>query len=275
MTSLGFESCTKDAHFVQGSITDEDALSKCFSLKPDYVVHMAALFANQNSVDHPLDDLEVNGEGTLKVLQYSEAYGVQKLLYTSSSCVYGNGSDMKEEQHEYFPDTPYAITKLLGERYCGFWASHHNLNIATVRLFNTYGPGEFPGKYRNVIPNFIQLAIKGKPLTITGTGEETRDFTFVDDTVEGIHRVLFDTPPNAMYNIATGYGTSIQTIAELVNAAAGNSGGINYLPRRQWDHVKDRKGNISKISGELGFEAKTDIENGIEQTYRWIAKSLT
>ena len=78
-----------------------------------------------------------------------------------------------------------------------------------------------------------------------------------------------------MYNIATGRGTSIQRIAELVNAAAGNAGGINFLPRRQWDHVKDRKGNISKISAELGFEAKTDIENGIEQTYEWIAKSLT
>ena len=87
---LALRSCIQKCSFYAGSITNEDTLSECF-LKPDYVVHMAALFANQNSVDHPLDDLKVNGESTVKVLQYSKAYGVQKLLYTSS-CVYGNGS---------------------------------------------------------------------------------------------------------------------------------------------------------------------------------------
>ena len=264
-----------EANFINGSVSDSSILEKAFSFRPEYVLHLAALFANQNSVDHPIKDLNVNGLGTLNILEFCHDYKVKKLVYTSSSCVYGDGQLMLENEASFYPDTPYAITKLLGERYCSFWASYHNLDVAIVRLFNTYGPGELPGLYRNVIPNFINLAFKGEALTITGTGEETRDFTYVDDTVDGIKAVLFnDTKPGEVFNIATGYQTSINEIANLINQFTGNNAGVVYKPRRSWDHVGNRRGSVDKIKNELGFMPKTSVETGIQHTCAWIKKKL-
>lgn len=264
----------KGATFIEGSVVDDDALLKAFEHKPDYVMHLAALFANQNSVDHPENDLSVNGLGTMKVYEFSKRFDVRKVLYVSSSCVYGNRKMMDESDEVFYPDTPYAITKLLGERYARFWAHHHNLNIAIVRLFNTYGPGEFPGPYRNVIPNFIQLALSGEPLSITGTGLETRDFTYVDDTVRGMCMVLFgETVSGDVFNIATGIKTSIIEVAETINSYIGNTAGVIYKPRRDWDSVTDRQACVDKISSLLGFEAELDLKIGIQRTCDWVSSA--
>ena len=149
------------AVFFQGSILNEELLEEVFqNAKIDYVLHLAALFANQNSVDHPTLDLSVNGLGTLNILEKSLKYGVQKVVYTSSSCVYGNDPIMNEDKPlNGILDTPYAITKLLGEQYCKFFSKCNGLNTVIVRLFNCYGPGEIPGKYRNAIPNFFSTAL--------------------------------------------------------------------------------------------------------------------
>lgn len=259
------------ATFVQGSVVDEKALLSAFSLRPEYVMHLAALFANQNSVDHPLQDLSVNGFGTIKLFEFCKRFDIRKVLYVSSSCVYGGQVRMDESDEKFYPDTPYAITKLLGERYAGFWARQHNLNIAIVRLFNTYGPGEFPGRYRNVIPNFIRSALNGDQLTILGTGEETRDFTYVADTVRGMCMVLFgDTVPADVFNIGTGKKTRIIDLAVTINAYVGNNAGVIYQPRRNWDAVINRQACVNKISTLLGFEAAIDLTAGIHLTCDWI-----
>lgn len=270
--SSGHKALVNDqAILVEGSVVDDAALSKSFELGPEYVMHLAALFANQNSVDHPDKDLEVNGLGTMKVFQWSKRFDVRKVLYVSSSCVYGNRKRMDEGNECFYPDTPYAISKLLGERYAKFWAHHHHMNIAMVRLFNTYGPGEFPGQYRNVIPNFVRLALRGEPLPITGTGEETRDFTYVDDTVRGICVVLFgDTLPGDVFNIATGQKTRIIDVAKIINNYLGNAAGIIYKPRRDWDSVVDRQACVEKINLQLGFRANADLITGIQRTCDWI-----
>ena len=261
----------KRAKLIVGSIIDEEKLKECFDCKPDFVFHLAAFFANQNSVDHPSLDLEVNGMGIIKILEYSQRAKVKKFIYTSSSCVYGNGNLMHEEDKTFTPDTPYAITKLLGERYCTFWAKHHGLNVNIVRLFNTYGPGEFPGKYRNVIPNFIKLAYEGKPLPITGTGNETRDFTFVEDTVRGLCEVLFgETNTGEIFNIATGEQTSINTTATIINNYTKNNAGIEYYSRRNWDHVMQRCASVNKAKDIVGFHSKAHLEEGIVATCEWI-----
>lgn len=264
------------ATLIEGSVVDDAALAKCFEFKPQYVMHLAALFANQNSVDHPDKDLEVNGLGTMKVFQWGKRFDVRKTLYVSSSCVYGNREQMDESDETFYPDTPYAISKLLGERYAKFWAHHHNMNIVMVRLFNTYGPGEFPGQYRNVIPNFIGLALRGEPLTITGTGSETRDFTFVDDTVRGIGMVLFgDTLPGEVFNIATGRKTRIIDVAEAINNYLGNTAGVVYKPRRDWDSVLNRQACVEKIRSRLGFKASADLVAGIQSTCDWIRMNIS
>src|SRR3990170_3102888 len=177
--------------FVEGDIRDEVKLKRVFFEKPEYVFHLAAFFANQNSVNYPEIDLDVNGMGTLRLLEYSLFTGVKRLIYASSGCsIYGSSTPLplREEFMSMNLSSPYQITKMLGELYCNFFKNHHGLKVVKARFFNSYGPGEVPGQYRNVIPNFIYWAVKGEALPITGTGEETRDFTYVGDIVDGLMR---------------------------------------------------------------------------------------
>ncbi len=177
--------------FVEGSILDEVELKRMFFEGPDLVFHLAALFANQNSIDHPETDLMVNGLGTLRLLQYSQLAGVKRFIYASSGCsIYGSSAPMPltEEFMSLHLSSPYQITKMVGELYCNFFAHHYNFPTVKARFFNSYGSREVPGQYRNVIPNFIYLAMQGQPLSITGTAEETRDFLCVGDIVDGLRR---------------------------------------------------------------------------------------
>jgi UDP-glucose 4-epimerase len=167
--------------FIKGSILDEERMKRAFSYKPHYVFHLAAHFANQNSVDHPETDLLVNALGTLKTLEYANLVNVERFVFASSGCsVYGSQAPLplKEDFVSLHLDTPYQINKLVGELYCNYFYDYYKLPVAIARYFNVYGPGEVPGRYRNVIPNFFWWAMHGQPLPITGTGEETRDFTF-------------------------------------------------------------------------------------------------
>src|SRR4030067_883037 len=168
--------------FVEGDILDEVKLKRVFCERPRIVYHLAAFFANQNSVDHPETDLDVNGLGTLRLLEYSLFTGVKRFIFASSGCsIYGSSAPLplREEFMSLNLSTPYQITKMLGELYCNFFYNHYGLPVVKTRFFNSYGPGEMPGQYRNVIPNFIYWALRGEPLPITGSGEETRDITSV------------------------------------------------------------------------------------------------
>lgn len=264
----------EEVEFVEGSVSDDEHLRQCFDTKPDYVIHMAALFANQNSVDHPQDDLTVNGIGTLKILEWCVSSNVKKLLYCSSSCVYGSQKLLHEGITALETHTPYAMTKLLGERYCWFWAETHGFDTVAVRLFNNYGPNEYPGKYRNVIPNFFALAMAGKPLPITGSGEETRDFTFVSDTVEGILGALFgNTEPGAVFNIGSGKDSKIIDLALRINELANNGAGCKLLPRRSWDHVTQRRCDISKASKAFAYQPKVSLDEGLALTFDWFKEA--
>jgi len=262
-------------HLIEASITDDSALSEAFASGVDYVFHLAALFANQNSVDHPEADLDANGRGTLKVLEHARRARVRKLLFSSSSCVYGNKAVMAEDDLDFQLDTPYAITKLLGEKYCRFWVKQHGVNIVILRLFNTYGPHEYPGPYRNVIPNFFARAMKGEPLIITGTGDETRDFTFVEDTVRGILGAMFtETVPGDVFNIASGRETRIVDVARMINEIAGNAADIVFQPRRAWDSVSRRRGDIAKAQATFGYRPRVPLREGLERTYAWLRSAM-
>ena len=260
--------------FVEGSILDEEVLKRVFTRKIDYVFHLAAHFANQNSVDHPETDLMVNGIGTLKVLEYAHLTGVEKLVFASSGCsVYGSQAPLplKEDFVSLHLDTPYQITKLLGELYCNFFHNYYGLPVVIARYFNVYGPGEVPGAYRNVIPNFIYWALQGRPLPITGTGEETRDFTFVDDIVDGTLRL--GVTPQAVgdaFNLASEVETRIIDIASMVNEVTGNKSGVEFVARRDWDKIVRRRASIEKAGGVLGYSPETKVKDGISRTHSWI-----
>jgi len=260
--------------FIEGSVLDEEVLKRAFSTKLDFVFHLAAHFANQNSVDNPETDLMVNGLGTLKLLQYSHLAKVSKFVFASSGCsVYGSQAPLplKEDYVSLHLDTPYQITKLLGELYCNFFHDYYDLPVAIARYFNVYGPGEIPGAYRNVIPNFIYWALHKMPLPITGTGEETRDFTFVEDIVDGTLRC--GVTPEAVgqaFNLASETETKIIDVASMINELTVNPSAIKFARRRDWDQITRRRASIEKAQKILGYKPKTKMKDGIKKVYEWI-----
>jgi UDP-glucose 4-epimerase len=263
--------------FFEGSILDDEVLKRAFAPGIDYVFHLAAHFANQNSVDHPETDLAVNGQGTIKVLQYSHLTKVKRVVFASSGCsVYGSKAPLplKEDFVSLHLDTPYQITKLLGELYCNFFHNYYGLPVAIARYFNVFGPGEMPGAYRNVIPNFIWWALHKKPLPITGTGEETRDFTFVEDIVDGTLRlgVLPEAVGDA-FNLASETETRVIDIANMVNKLTGNEAGVKMVPRRDWDQIIRRRASIEKAGRVLGYKPAMDFGRGVKKVYEWIIEN--
>ena len=263
--------------FIEGSILDDEVLKSAFSGKLDFVFHLAAHFANQNSVDHPETDLEVNGLGVLKVLEHSHLTKAGKFIFASSGCsVYGSQAPLplKEDFVSLHLDTPYQITKLLGELYCNFFYNYYGLPTAIARYFNVYGPGEIPGAYRNVIPNFIYWALHKIPLPITGTGEETRDFTFVDDVVDGTLRLgVIPEAVGDAFNLASDTETKVIDIANMVNEITGNPSGVKFIARRDWDKITRRRASIDKARKVLGYEPKMQMKDGINKVYDWIIEN--
>lgn len=258
-------------NFRQGSIVDREILEEVFDDKPSIVFHLAANFANQNSIDYPLKDLNINGMGTLLVLQQALKSGVERFIYSSSSCIYGNRQELLSENiREYSVKTPYAMTKLMGEQYVNFFHNHHDMPTVILRLFNSYGPGEYPGKYRNVIPNFVSLALLGKSLMVTGTGKETRDFNYVMDTVEAMLLSMQKEDAVGMtFNVGSGKDTPIIDLAESIIEVCGVKVPIEYKPQRNWDDVMRRCADISLIRDTLGYEPATDLSDGLKSTYEW------
>jgi len=263
--------------FIEGSILDEEKMKRAFSFKPHYVFHLAAHFANQNSVDHPETDLLVNALGTLKTLEYANLVGVERFVFASSGCsVYGSQAPLplREDFVSLHLDTPYQINKLVGELYCNYFHDYYGLPVAIARYFNVYGPGEVPGRYRNVIPNFIWWAMHGQPLPITGTGEETRDFTYVDDIVDGTLRMgVVEEAVGEAINLASETETRIIDLANWVNEITGNKAGVVFKPRRDWDKAIRRRASIEKARRILGYEPKTDIKVGLRRVYEWILEN--
>ncbi len=260
-------------NFIKGSILDEEMLKKAFITEPEYVFHLAAHFANQNSVDNPEADLMVNGMGTLKVLKYAQNSKVNRFVYSSSGCgVYGLESKQPFEEHDISISlhTPYQVTKLLGELYTNYFHNLYELPIVNARFFNVFGPGEVPGRYRNVIPNFMYWAMNGQPLPITGDGSETRDWTYVDDVVNGL--LAMGIEENAIgqaINLGSGKEHRVIDMAKLVNEITGNNAGIIYTSRRNWD-VKNRLlSSIEKARDLLGYQPEVEFEEGIKNVYSW------
>lgn len=258
---------------VEGSVLDEEKLKRVFKHDPDYVFHLAAHFANQNSVDHPETDLQVNGMGTLKTMEYAQLTEPERFVYVSSGCgVYGEDSTVpyREDDVSLRLGTPYQVTKLLGELVGNYFEGVADLPVTSARLFNSFGPGEVPGRYRNVIPNFFYWASQGRPLPITGDGSEVRDWTYVGDIVDGLLRMAtVDGAVGESFNLATGSGTEVIEMARMVNERVGNEGNLEFLDRRDWDDEREIVGSPEKARRILGYEPETSFEAGIDAVHDW------
>jgi UDP-glucose 4-epimerase len=262
--------------FVRGSILDEVLLKRVFLERPAVVFHLAAFFANQNSVDHPESDLMVNGLGTVRLLQYAALSQVERFVYASSGCsIYGSEAPipLREDFMSMHLSSPYQITKMLGELYCNFFHHHYSLKVVKPRFFNSYGPGEIPGQYRNVIPNFMYWAMKGLPLPITGTGEETRDFTFVSDIVNGLLAATWESAIGQEFNLASGVETQILDLANRINEMTGNRAGICFAERRKWDTKPRLLGSIERARELIGYQPTTSLANGLRVTMNWFEEN--
>ena len=259
--------------FVNGSVADEIALKRVFGEGPQIVFHLAAFFANQNSVDYPELDLEVNGAGTLRLLQMARTAGVERFVYASSGCsIYGAAAPLplREDFVSLHLTTPYQITKMLGELYVNFFFHHYDMPVATARLFNSYGPGEVPGQYRNVIPNFIYRALLGLPLPFTGSADATRDFTYVSDIVNGLLRLgTHEAAIGQAMNIASGREIRIVDMAERVNELTGNEAGIVKAERRVWDTKNRLLASVDLAHELVGYEPQMGFDDGLQQTIEW------
>lgn len=263
--------------FIEGDILDDEALKRAFKEKPDYVFHLAAHFANQNSVDNPEKDLMVNGIGILKVLQYAHIAGVKRFVYSSSGCgVYGLDSKMPFEEHDISIKlhTPYQVTKLLGELYTNYFYNLYELPVVNARFFNVFGPGEVPGKYRNVIPNFFYWAMTENALPITGDGSETRDWTYVWDIVDGLLNMgIREEAVGEAINLGSGNDYKVMDMANTVNELTGNEKGIKYVPRRNWDAKTKLLSSIEKAEDLLDYKPKMAFKDGLKITHSWFMKN--
>ena len=263
--------------FVNGDILDDEMLKRVYKDKPSHVFHLAAHFANQNSVDNPETDLMINGIGTLKVLQYAQLAGVKRLVYSSSGCgVYGLESKMPFEEHDVSISlhTPYQVTKLLGELYTNYFHNLYGLPIVNARFFNVFGPGEVPGKYRNVIPNFMHWSMNGMPLPITGDGTETRDWTYVDDIINGLLAMgIKEEAVGEAINLGSGQDQRVIDMANIVNKLTGNESGIVYMERRDWDVKTKLLSSIDKAMKLLDYKPQMKFEDGLEKVHEWFVEN--
>src|SRR5438045_446014 len=157
--------------------------------------------------------------------------------------------------------TLVSLHKAPGRSFCQHFAPHMPVPVVRARFFNVFGPGEIPGRYRNVIPNFVYHALRGEVLTITGTGEETRDFTYVGDIVAGVVACAEnESAIGQAFNLASGRETRIIDLAEAINAEIGNRAGIEFTGRRDWDRITRRCASVNKAQSLLGYHPRTGID---------------
>jgi len=259
--------------FVQGDIRSDIDIRRVFNEEPSIIFHLAAFFANQNSVDYPETSAEVDVIGITKLLEYSKITKVERFIYASSGCaIYGSYPQMplKEDFISMHLTTPYQINKMTGEMYCNYYNHMYELKTVNCRFFNSFGPGEAPGQYRNVIPNFLYWAMKGIPLPITGTGEETRDFTYVLDLVQGLLKAgYYDDAIGANFNLAAGKEIQIVEMAKTINKVVNNNTELVFHQRRKWDTKPRLLASIEKAKKLIGYKPLVDFEEGLLTNIEW------
>ena len=263
--------------FVLGDVRNDKDLKRVFKEQISIVFHLAAFFANQNSIDYPETSAEVDVIGQIKLLEYSRLCKVERFIYASSGCaIYGSYPELplKEDFISMHLTTPYQVNKMTGEMYCNFYAHHYELKTVNCRFFNSFGPGEVPGQYRNVIPNFIYWAMQKKSIPITGTGEETRDFTFVLDLVQGlIKSAFYEEAIGQNFNLASGSETRIIDMVKKINIAAGNSSPLNFVNRRKWDTKPRLLASIEKANRLIKYKPIISFEEGLQENIEWFSEN--
>jgi UDP-glucose 4-epimerase len=261
----------KKINFIEGSITNLKLLKKTFK-NVDYVFHLAAVTSVPKSIKDPIKTNKVNVSGLLNVLIASKENNVEKVINSSSCAVYGDPIKYPiSEKSIASPLSPYAASKLMGESYCQIFSDLYDLQTASLRYFNVYGPRQDPnGDYAAVIPKFINLALSCKDLMIYGNGKQTRDFVFVQDVVNA-NILLAKNNKNGIFNVGSGKSTSINSLAKIIIKYSKSDVKIRYLQPRKGDIIKSYA-DVSKIKN-LGYSLEFDLEKGLRQTFDWFFRN--
>ena len=262
------------ASFIQGSVTDVALINELVG-DHSLILHLAArnIIA---STANPLDDYATNIGGTLNVLMAARASKVDRVVYSSSASVYGNPRTIPiNEDDPLWTLSPYAVSKLGGENYCTAFAESYGLRVTTVRYSNVYGPGQRPDNpYCGVVSKFLVEAHAGRPITIHGDGEQTRDYTYIDDAVEAT--LLAAVHPRAegeVFNVGTGIETSVNRLAASIGEALEVEVDLHHVDRRDIDNIRRRVVNIEKIRRMLRWTPQWTLDRGLVETANWYKAS--
>ena len=234
-------------------------------IKPDTVVHLAALISAEESFEKPLLYEEVNVRGTISVVLASNRAGVQRLVYASSAAVYGEPRYLPvDEEHPTDPLSPYGATKLAGEH---FSKTLFRGRTVILRIFNVYGPGQNP-EYAGVIARFMERLSRGEPPVIYGDGGQTRDFIYVTDVVEALRKALeVDVEEDVVVNVGTGKPVSINELAQMMIRIAGASVSPIHAPPRMGD-IRHSYADISKAKSILNWRPRVKLEDGLKALFK-------
>ena len=271
--------------FKYGSITNEKILA---SLPDDidFAFHLACFHGNQSSIADPFADHENNTLTSLKLFDtLSRQQNLKKVVYAAAACAvaektYDSPSATTEDQPvSLYHDSPYSISKIIGELYGNFYFQQYDLPFVKARFSNVYGPREILGAgswrgtphtvWRNVTPTFIWRSLNGERLPLDNGGNASRDFIFVEDMARGLMACALRGAAGEVYNLATGRETSILQLAEIINTYTGNTAPLDLKPAREWDRSGKRFASTQKSEKDLGFTAQVSIADGLSQTVKW------
>ena len=271
--------------FILGSIADDRVLNQLPS-DLEFVFHLACYHGNQSSIQDPIADHDNNTITSLKLFDHlKDCQNLKKIVYAAAGCAvaektFDNATATAEDAPvSLFHDSPYSISKLIGEMYGNFYWNRYGFPFVKARFQNVYGPREILGAgqwrgtphtvWRNVIPTFIWKALSGEALPLDNGGNASRDFIFVEDMAKGLVACAEGGKPGEAYNLASGVETSIKSLAQKINDVTENTTPVDLKPARDWDRSGKRFGSTEKSNEELGFVATVNIDEGIRKTVEW------
>ena len=263
-----------DVELLEGDIRDEAALARALG-GVELVFHQAAIPSVPRSLAEPDASHDANATGTLKVLAGARKAGVRRVVYAASSSAYGDTPTLpKIETMRPMPLSPYAVSKLAGEHYCAVYAGAFGLETVSLRYFNVFGPRQDPrSEYAAVIPRFVTAALAGKGVTIYGDGTQSRDFCFIDNTVEANLAAATAAPADVsgqVFNVACGAATSLNDVVRLVGELVGHAVPVTYAPGRVGD-VKHSLADVTAARTRLGYRGAISFAEGLQRTVAWYA----
>lgn len=276
---------SKKVEFREGSITDFRILAELED-EFDYIFHLATYHGNQSSIFDPISDHENNTLTTLKLFERLKKFkNLKKLVYSSAGCSVAKKTfdqavaTTEDSGIELHQDSPYSISKIIGEFYSVYYHKEWRLPVVRARFQNVYGPGEVLGAgnwrgtyatvWRNVMPTFIYKALTDQEIPLENEGIATRDFIFVEDICKGLLLCAQKGEPGEVYNLGSGVETSIAKLAQMIIGLSGSNSNIRMLPKRKWDNSGKRFASVEKSKKYLGFEAKIPVEEGLSRTIAW------